>query len=252
MAQGVELAVRQAVAVEKAAEPLRWSGRVHRSAISLNKQPVVAFPLIAELQARLVLFGAIMPEHIKAIGWEHDAADAAGLGGLTAHFRIAGELVVAAADSHHAGIKVDVAPFQPDQFSAAAACIQREVDHHTVLDRFTLERIQHRVNLAFVEDISDRLVLFRERDPVSVGRITGDQSELVGGVRQGTYHRVVAVDGCGGQFARRAVEPCVSCDKFIDEVLDMDGTNVAQLHVPEHRNDAEVHDVVVLFVDDRG
>lgn len=251
MPQGVELAVREAMPIKEAAEPQCRGGRVHRFAVSLDKQPLVTLPSITDQQARLILLGAVTLQHLQAVGREHDAADAAGLGGLAADLGVAGDLVIAAADGQHAGIEVDVRPFQPDQFPTTAAGVQRHMDQHLEHQRLAFERLHHLVDLAVREDLGDRFVLFRQGDAVAVGGILADQPELVGGVHQRADHRVVAPDRGVRELLRLTVEPCVAGDQIVDEVLDVDGADVLELHVAEHRDDAEVEHVGVLFVDDR-
>ena len=110
VAQGVELLVREVVALEKFAEPERRRGRVHRLAVCLDEYPTVAVPGVAQSELQSRLLRTVAFEHGNAVRGQHDPPTFAGLGGLAPDLPVACYLVVAPAYGQNTRGEINVAP----------------------------------------------------------------------------------------------------------------------------------------------
>ena len=245
VAEGVELPVRQAIALLELREPLRRRGRVHRLAVRLNEYPVIAAPRVAERKPIPVLFGAVAAQHPQAVRRDHNAPGSPGLGRFALDLRVAGELVVAAADGQHARFEINIAPFQTHQLAAAAACIQRHMNEQPEHQRFTFKRLEQIGKFLFGKDFRLLLLELRQGYALAFGGIDSDQAELVGAFHQRANHRIIAANSRGRELARLAVKVRIALCQVVDEALNVNRADVPELQMPERRDNAEVDDMGV-------
>ena len=248
VAQGVELLVREVVALEKFAEPERRRGRVHRLAVCLDEYPTVAVPGVAQSELQSRLLRAVAFEHGNAVRGQHDPPAFARLGGLAPDLLIACQLVVAPADGQNTRAEINIAPLHAHQLASAAACTEREVDEQLVLQRLRFKCRQHGGQLLLTENLRLFLLDLREGDAVAVGWVLPDQAQPVRAVQQGADHRVIAVDARRGKPALGAVKMRFAADKLIDKALNVQRTDILELHVSEHGDNADVEHPAVPLV----
>ena len=247
MAEGVEFAVRQVVPLLELTEPQRRRGREHRPAVSLNKNPLVAQPCVAEREAVLTLFGAVFAQHSEAVRRQDERSAPARFGRFAPDFRVARELVITAADRQNACLEINVAPLQSHKLAAPTARIQREVNEQAEHQRFALEGFQHIIKLLLRENLGLLLVEFRQGYALALGGIRADQAEAVGAFHQRANHRVVAADGRGRELAGLAVEVGVALCEVVDETLNVKRADVLQFQMSEGGDNSDVEDVGVAL-----
>ena len=210
VAQGVKFAVRQVVALLELREPLRWRSRVHRLAVRLNENPIVTVPRVAESELQPCLFRAVAFEHGNAVRRQHDPPAFARLSGFAPDLLVPCQLIIAAADGENTGCKVDVAPFQPHEFTAAAPRIQRHMNKQAKHQRLVLKRLEQIAELLFGKDFRLLLLELWQGNTLTFCGIDADQTEIVGAFHQRANHCIVTANSRGRELSGLSVEVCVA------------------------------------------
>lgn len=174
MAEGVELSVREVVALLELAEPQRWRSREHRPAVRLNENPLVTTPRVTEREAVLTLLGAVFAQHSEAVRRQDERSAPARFGRFAPDFRVARELVIAAADGQDARAEVDIAPFQAHKLAASTARVEGEVNQQAEHHRLILEGFKHFVELGFGKNLGLLLIEFRQGYALALGGVRAD------------------------------------------------------------------------------